>query len=373
MKKIFSLLWILLFSACLTAQNKDYELNSISFRSPLTAIDISPDGAWILVGSEDGTLTILNAQTLREKLEFEAVSQSAVYDIEMSPKMDVIFLAAGSRIMLYDTTGIHITNWPHHKNTMWSMDISRDGAFIVSTEVNKTFQLSNVYEGRIEAGMRGHDDITLAVAFSPDGKQIASGSNDKKVFLWDLASKEIIGEFQGHSDNIYDVAFSPDGKLIAACSKDRTVRIWNIEENKLLHILKGHQDMVLEIEFSPDGNYLLSASTDQSINLWEVASGERLYAYLENEAGLSDIEFFPDGKTFLSAGVDGKLKLWEINPEIFVLKYFPEEYNKELNENPLFAPREKGEKKADYDLRMEKAATEKAILIEKYYAKYLKQ
>ncbi|MDA3823544.1 MAG: WD40 repeat domain-containing protein [Bacteroidales bacterium] len=371
MKKSISSICILLLGFSLFSQSIDYITQTLSYKSPVTAVDVSPDEQWILAGFENGSLLILDAQNYEEKLMIEEASSSAIYDIEMSPKMDVIFIATGNRIMLYDTTGNHIINWAHHKNTIWSMDINKTGEYIVSTEVNKTFQLSNVYEGRIEQSMRGHDDVTLAVAFSPDGKKIASGSNDRKVFLWDLETREKIAEFQGHSDNIYDLAFSPDGKLLASCSKDNSVRIWNIEENKLLHLLKGHREMVLEIEFSPNGKYLISASADQAIKLWDVASGEQLYAYLESEASIADIEFLPDGKSFISAGMEGKLRAWEIHPEIFVLKYFSDEYEKELKDNPIFLPRQKGEKKSDYEVRMENAFKLKEEIIANYYQLYL--
>lgn len=372
-RKTFLLSFILFCSSLLSGQAVDYAVRSINFKVPLTAVNISPDGTWILVGSEKGALWILERVSWEEHLSLPEAAPGAIYDIEMSPKMDVIFLAAGNRIMLYDTTGIHITNWPHHNNTMWCMDISNDGRFIVSTEVNKTFQLINVYEGTIESSMRAHEDITLAVAFSPEGKQIASGSSDRRVLLWDVESKEVTGELLGHSDNIYDVKFSPDGKLVAACSKDGTIRVWTVADKKLKHLLKGHQDMVFEIEFSPDGKYMVSASADQAIKLWDMGSGELLYAYLDNLGSISDVEFLPDGKSFLSTGTDGLLKEWELHPEIFVLKYFEDEYRKELADNPVFEPRMKGEKKADYDLRMEQAAREKEKIIARYYESYLER
>jgi len=368
----FSLSLFALFIALTAkAQPADYIVRSIEYKTPVTAVSVSPDSLWILAGFEDGTLRILSITSGEELRTVENAADAAIYDIEMSPKMDVIFLAAGNRIMLYDTTGTHIINWSHHRNTMWSMDIDPSGKHIVSTEVNKTFQLIDVFEGTIKKSMQAHDDITLAVTFSPDGRKIVSGSNDNTVLLWDLESLEVTGKLHGGSGNIYDVEFSPDGKLVAAASQDKSVRIWNIAENKLVHLLKGHQDMVLEIEFSPDGRYLLSASFDQAIKLWDVETGEQLYAYLENKGSIPDIAFLPGGKSFVSAGMDGRLTTWELHPEIFVMKYFGEEYRKELSENPLFLPRQRGEKRADYELRQEEAAKVKEGIVQKYYALYL--
>ncbi len=371
MRKLSLMLVAFIIALTATAQPVDYIIHTIDYKTPVTAVSISPDSLWILAGFEDGTLRILNVDTYEEVLVVENAGAAAIYDIEMSPKMDVIFLATWNRVMLYDTTGTHIISWSHHKNTMWSMDIHPTGNYIVSTEVNKTFQLIDVYEGTIEESMRAHEDITLAVAFSPDGRQIASGSNDKTVLLWDLETREVTGKLHGHSGNIYDVAFSPDGTLVAAASQDKSVRIWNIAENRLVHLLKGHQDMVLEIEFSPDGHYLLSASADHAIKLWDVESGDQLFPYLENEGSIPDIEFLPGGESFISAGMDGRLTIWELHPEIFVMKYFGEEYEKELSENPLFLPRQKKEKKADYELRMEEATKVKNEIVQKYYALYL--
>jgi WD40 repeat protein len=369
-KMLLAFLGIMCLSV-LPAQTSDYVIRSAAFKTPVTAVQVSPDGRLILAGFEDGTLRILNATTLEERLVVEQAGTAAVYDIEMSPKMDVIFLSSGNRILLYDTTGVRINAWSHHRNTMWSMDLDPAGRYMVSTEVNKTFQLINVYEGEVEQSMRGHEDITFAVAFSPDGKYIASGSNDQQVFLWDMASREVIATFHGHSGNIYDVAFSPDGKYVAACSMDKSVRIWDIEKKELHRLLKGHQDMVLEIEFSPDGKYLLSASADQSIKLWDVASGEQLYAFLDNKGSIPDIEFLTGGETFVSVCMDGTLNVHRIHPEIFVMKYFREEMEKEMADDPLFLPREKGEKRSDFEARAAKAEKKKEELVARYYQRYL--
>ncbi len=371
MHKKLLILCTALVAATAAAQPLDYIVRSTEYKTPVTAVGISPDSLWVLAGFEDGTLRIYGAETGEELHAFDGVAGAAIFDIAMSPKMDVIFLAAGNRIQLCDTTGTIINTWSHNKNTIWSMDIDRAGKQIVCAEVNKTFLLIDVFEGIVAEEMRAHEDITLAVAFSPDGRQIASGSSDKTVLIWNLQTKEVTGKLQGHSGNIYDVEFSPNGEYVASASQDKSVRIWNIAENRLVHLLKGHQDMVLEVEFSPDGHYLLSASADHAIKLWDIETGEQLYAYLENQGSIPDIAFLPGGKQFISAGMDGKLTTWELHPELFVMKYFSKEYEMELSANPLFLPRQKGEKKAGYELRLLEAEKVKQEILEKYYARYL--
>ena len=373
MKKLLITITGIICIQMLPAQTADYVLRSETFKTPVTSVQVSPDGKLILAGFEDGTLCVLDAHDLGKQLEIEQAGPAAIYDIEISPKMDVIFLASGSSIRLYDTTGTRITTWAHHRNTIWSMDLDPSGQYMTSTEVNKTFQLIDVYEGEVLQPMRAHDDITFAVAFSPDGKYIASGSNDTQVFLWDLAAREVIAVFHGHSGNIYDVAFSPDGKLIAACSMDKTVRIWDIDKKELHRLLKGHQDMVLEIEFSPDGRYLLSASADQSIKLWDVATGEQLYAFLDNDGSIPDIEFLPGGDTFVSVCMDGTLKIHHLHPDIFVMHYYREEIEMEMAKDPLFLPRQKGEKRSEHESRMAGAKQRREELIQLFYNRYLEK
>lgn len=352
------------------AFSQEYVVASRKYKDPVVSVNVSPDGKWLLTGLENGTLDILTLPDLEEKLLLEEATGNAIFDIEMSPSMDVIFVASGNRITLFDTLGVYINNFPVHKNTMWSMDISPDGKWMVSTEVNKTFQLTDIYEGEIKKSIRGHDDITLAVDYSPDNKMFASGSSDRRVLIWDADTYEKIGEYHGHSDNIYDVAFSPDASLIASCSKDRTVRVWDIGENKLIHLLKGHQDMVLEIEFSPDGKYLLSASADQAINLWNLETGDLIHSFTDNTASVPDIVFV-DNDHFASVCMDGTLKLHKLEPELFVLRYFYDQFMEDIKSDPQFAPRQKGEKKSDYQARQKAAGEARQELIQNYYSKYL--
>ena len=355
------------------AQEDSYILKRQLFKLPLTSINISPDGLFLLSGFEDGSFRLLDPDSFEVKLEVLDAHYKAVNAMDMSPKMDFILTAGHNSIKLWDRSGKHLSDWNDHATTIWNAELSSDGLWAVSSAMNKTFLLWDVNNnGRVER-MRGHEDVCIAVSISPDSRLIASGGYDLTVRIWDLETRQVISQLQGPSKDIYDLEFSPDGSLLAACSKDKSTRIYGLKEEKLLHLLKGHSDLVMEAEFSPDGNYLVTGSADQSIILWDVLTGERIHQFLDNDATIMDLVFHPNGQSFYSIGYTGNLSRWEVNPEIFVLKYYEEPYREELAADPIFEAKRKGESKKDYQHRMAKAAVKKSEIIAHYYDLYLSE
>lgn len=356
-----------------SAQEGSYILKRQIFKVPLTSINISPDGMFLLSGFDDGSFRLLDPDSFVSKLEVEGAHYKAVNAMDMPPKMDFILTAGENTIKLWDRNGKHLFDWKGHATTIWNLEISSDGKWAVSSAMNKTFLLWDVYNSVILERMRGHKDVTMSVCISPDNRLIASGSNDLTLRIWDLETRQVISELHGPTQDIYDVEFSPDGSLLAATSKDKSVRLYDLKEEKLLFILKGHREMVLEAEFSPDGNYLVTGSADRSLILWDVKTGKRIHQFLDNEGAVMDLVFHPDGHSFYSITYAGDLTRWEVHPEIFVLKYHEKPYREELAADPVFEPRRKGESKKDHQARLAEAAAKKSEIIARYYNLYLSE
>jgi WD40 repeat protein len=368
---LIALLLILCTHSTAWAQDASYLLKRQLFKIPLTSINISPDGLFLLAGFDDGSFRLLDPISFEQSLEVEGAHYKAVNAIDMSPKMDFILTAGHNSIKLWDRSGKHMLDWNAHATTIWNAEISSDGLWAVSSAMNKTFLLWDVKNRVLQEQMRGHEDICLAISISPDNRLIASGSNDSSIKIWDLQTRQVITQLHGATEDIYDVEFSPDGSMLAACSKDKSVRLYDLKEQKLFHILKGHSAMVMEAEFSPDGNYLVSASADQSVILWDVLRGERIHRFLENEGTVMDLVFHPDGHSFYSITYTGDLSHWEVDPEIFVLKYYENPYREELAADPIFEAKRKGESKKEYEARAAEAILKKNEIIARYYDLHL--
>jgi tricorn protease-like protein len=366
-----AILGILGMAAHCTAQDENYVLKREQSEVPLTSIKLSPDGTLLLAGFDNGSFRLLDPESFAVKLEVEGAHHRAVNALDMDPDMDLILSAGASSLKLWDRSGEHLLDWNAHATTIWNAEISRDGSWVISSAMNKTFLLWNLRDRVLAEKMRAHTDVAMAVCFSPDNRFIASGSNDQSIRIWDLESRQVIKMLHGPTQGIFDIKFSPDGSLLAVCSKDKSVRLYDLKEEKQLHILQGHTDMVLEAEFSPDGTYLLSASADQSIILWDVERGEKIHQFLDNEGAVTDLVFHPDGRSFYSISYGKDLTHRALDPRIFVLKYDEKSYRDALAGDPLYEPRRKGESKKDYQARQQEATLKEREIINRLYEQYL--
>jgi WD40 repeat protein len=158
------------------------------------------------------------------------------------------------------------------------------------------------------------DEQVQAVAFSPDGKYLATLSNKGLLQLWDSATHRLRHTLARNVESCGSVAFTPDSTTLMTSSKAE-VWLWAVDSGQRvggLKVYKGRPtDPLRDIALSPDGRSLAVAYTEGSIALWEFPSGRLLARSVGGHAGVvSALAFAPDGKTLASAGWDNRVKLW---------------------------------------------------------------
>ena len=114
--------------------------------------------------------------------------------------------------------------------------------------------------GQCVATLQGHDNVVIAVSWSPDGRRIVSGSFDKSVRVWDGESGQCVATLQGHAGGVNAVAWSPDGRRIVSGSSDKSVCVWDGESGQCVATLQGPADCVMAVAWSPDGRCIVSGS-----------------------------------------------------------------------------------------------------------------
>ncbi|XP_014652267.1 PREDICTED: intraflagellar transport protein 122 homolog isoform X4 [Ceratotherium simum simum] len=114
---------------------------------------------------------------MRAVLTWRDKAEQCIYDLAFKPDGTQLILAAGNRLLVYDTS-----------------------------------------DGTLLQPLKGHKDTVYCVAYAKDGKRFASGSADKSVIIWTSKLEGILK--YTHNDSIQCVSYNPVTHQLASCSSN---------------------------------------------------------------------------------------------------------------------------------------------------------
>jgi WD40 repeat protein len=209
------------------------------------SVAVSPDGQWIISGSDEGRISVWTPQgeLLRQldtgndriwQINFQPIAESS-----QPPESPLFVLAAANGAV-----------------ELWRLD----GTKVATLKERGTA-------------------ASWGAVFSPDGQLVAAPSYDGKLQLWQLDGT-LLFESQGNERGLTRIAFSPDGQTIATGGINAVVKLWNLD-GTLQNTLVGHEGFISSLAYSPDGRYLFSGAADGQLIAWD----------LEKIATLDPLEF----------------------------------------------------------------------------------
>jgi WD40 repeat protein len=257
-------------------------------------VAISPDGAVMLTGSPDNSLSAsLGLWDVNTGKVIREMNQG-------SPIKGLRFSPTGDRFIACSADGLAI---------IWETK-----------------------SGRRLTTLKGHTAEVLCVEFSPDGRRVLTGSYDSTVRIWDAATGREVTSPLRHQGEVSHASFSHDGKKVATAARDGTARIWDAETGIPLVDWMQHRDTVQTVQFDPTDRRLVTR--DQSgFRLWDTDTGEAVTVHYPSPVtggvGLDSPTmrdtFSPDGRcVFLGCSMNAAA-LWDIpNPPAGVPGWFPD-------------------------------------------------
>lgn len=237
------------------------------------AVALSPDGQFMVRGTQEGALEWLDAQG--------NVTNTVVPDAHTGMVTDVVISPDGQTVISSGADGL-IRRW------------DRKG-----TSIGEPIQ--------------GTGGPVLALALSPDGQTIVSGNANGTVDRWSVADGSALGEpIAAHDGAVQTVSYPPGGQNFVTGSSDSTIAMWNPDGTLATKVPGAHKGGITDITSSPDGQVLITAGGDGTIRQWDRATlqprGEALAAH---NSAVSAVAVSPNGSTIATAGRDATLQLWE--------------------------------------------------------------
>jgi hypothetical protein len=253
-------------------------------------------------------------------------------------------------------TSRSVQKFKGHTDEVWSVAISPDMKYLVSTSEDHTVRLWEVATGREILRFPNDGLWSRAVVFSPDGTMVAAEGDT--IFVWQTAKGKLVRRFEnprglmpGSPNSVF---FAPDSKTVSAVgntAENNVLRQWSIETGEMLsekrtngnylqaarsaeakrivdfgsqpgisviEAATGAQIRTFKPEFapnksaiaiSPDGRRAVHAS--QFIQLWDVDSGKELWR-VKMPYTVGSVNFSPDGKLLVSGADDGSVRIWKL-------------------------------------------------------------
>lgn len=207
--------------------------------APVTCVAVSPDGKWVIDGSQHGVrIRPWKDFTVRQQLP---VAFQQIHDVSLSPDGRTLAIAGGNPA---EYAVAQMYSWPDLR-LLWSQEFSVD--------------------------------VVYSIAFAPDGDQLAVSGHDHSIYMMDSKTGTVVIQLDGHSKPVAGVAFLADGTNLLSCSVDQTIRVWNTDDNRLLRSLTNHIRGVNHVVPSNAPNQTLamvaSVSDDRTVRFWQPTIG----------------------------------------------------------------------------------------------------
>lgn len=202
---------------------------------PIRDLQISPDGRWCAVASDELVVKIVNTTDINAVMYLRD---------QLKPVKHLSFDPTGKYIALSCT----------------------DGLVYVYSLIEDEPELVRKIDGLIRS-VETEDEISSAVAWHPDGRAFAAATATRDIQVMSRGDWENQRTFtNGHNGDVTALAWSPNGAMLASAGKDRKILLWETKTQKV--IASYDYANVIDLAWHPTRNLLSFTNTDGEVYIY---------------------------------------------------------------------------------------------------------
>ncbi|ONM51522.1 Eukaryotic translation initiation factor 3 subunit 2 [Zea mays] len=213
----------------------------------------------------------------------------------------------------YADNGDRLGTYRGHNGAVWTCDVSRDSARLITGSADQTAKLWDVSTGKELFSFR-FDAPARSVEFAI-GDALAVVTTDNFMDHVPTVQVKRIAEdiddqteesalvITGIKGRINRAVWGPLNRTIITAGEDATVRIWDSETGQLLKESdkeSGHQKTISSLSKSLDWSHFITGSLDKSAKLWDTRTLTLIKTYV-TERPVNAVDISPTHDTVCSS------------------------------------------------------------------------
>lgn len=204
-----------------------------------------------------------------------------------------------------------------HGPGIGSLELSPDGARLLSTGGDFTPMLWDIESGRRSHVLSPHAWVLNGASFSPDGKTVLTSAgdpsgHDRNLRLFDVETGKLLKEQEAHEKPLLSAVFVDGGAHIVTTSRASDACIWRTADLSKVSCLTDMPAMMTADRRSvaQDGKHVALRMRNDVV-VWSIDEPARTTVLRGHEALIVSALFSPDGRTLTTVGGDGSFAIWD--------------------------------------------------------------
>jgi len=316
----------------------------------------SLDGKRIVVGGGDGTVKVLDIDSLQQP-------EVLWHDTHIR---DTAFIDRERVATCLGDGSVHVWNTLSGAHQLLIPPTDREALSIAIGSDNQSLFVSGMFPAILQIDCDSGEEVFAidqgfsgfgALSFSRDGHRLAVGNRNGAVLIYPLVNAHLVSEplFENTRPGaqVLDLTFIATSDQVAVAYSDNRVVVYNTTSKRIEHefdlgtipqsilctesgdmmfvgtrsgeiivvdpedgpvrSIDAHQGRINALAMFPNGKRMISAGRDQTINVWDTESLERVAILRGHERQIFALAVSPDGECIASAGLAGDLRLWWAN------------------------------------------------------------